>query len=212
MGATAIGTDILSPTDRDRILQAMADCCAERGYAETSVEMVVERAAVERVDFDSYFSDKEDCALAALNKIVSETLATVSTVPSRGSELEQRAAQIAAIAELMSTRPAFARLGYIEARQGAPLRLRDSYESAGRVLALMMERSQGAGIRPPAWAARAALGGAEALVRREIAAGRTGELKRYLPDFVYAALVPFVGQEEALRQAKAAKGLAAEEG
>lgn len=202
---------MLSPTERERILQAMAECCAERGYTETSIEMVVERAAVDREEFDSYFSGKEDCALAALNKIISEALATISMVSPHDSELEQRVAQIMAIAELMSSRPAFARLGYIEARQGTPLRMRDSYEAAARVLALMMERPQGAGTRPPGGAARAALGGAEALVRRELAAGRIGGLKRHLPDFVYVALVPFVGQEEALRQSKAAKELAAEE-
>lgn len=203
--------DVLSAGERDRILQAMADCCAEQGFGETSIEEVMERAGVKRQDFDEHFADKEDCALVALNKTVSETLAAVATASPRGSEAERRAAQIAAITELIGSIPSFAHLSCIEARQAGTPRMRDRYESAGAVLALMMERARTGGYRPPAAAARAALGGAEAVVRRELVAGRGGGLRRLLPDFVYAALVPFVGQREALRQSRLARQLIAEE-
>jgi hypothetical protein len=59
--------------------------------------------------------------------------------------------------------------------------------------------------------ARAALGGAEALARRELAIGGARNLPKLLPDFVYGVLVPFVGQQEALRQAKLAARVAEEE-
>lgn len=202
---------MLSTTERDRILQAMADCCAERGYEETSVDTVVERARVRREDFESYFTDKEDCALAALNLLVSETLAVISTARPADTEPERRAAQILAVVELMRSRVSFARLGYIDARQGGTPRMHETYESAARVLSLMMERAQSEDALPPASTARAALGGAEAVVRRELVAGRAERLQCHLPDFVYAALVPFVGQEEALRQSRVVAKLVAEE-
>jgi AcrR family transcriptional regulator len=188
----------------------MADFCAERGYLETTVDAVVERAGVDRDSFDSHFSNKEDCALAALNKVISETLTAVSMADG-GSEPERRTAQISAMVELMLAQPSFARLGFVQARQGATRRAHDSYEAAARVLSLMMERAQGSRSRAPAGAARAALGGAEAVIRRELAAGRDQRLQRLLPDFVYTALVPFVGQEEALRQSRVAAELVAEE-
>ena len=212
MKSAATSTGILSTPDRDRILEAMAVCCAELGYLETTIEVVIERAGVDRGSFDSHFSGKEDCALAALNGIISETLTTVSMAADGSSELERRTSQIKAVLELMQARPAFARLGFLQARQGASRRAHDGYESAARVLALMMERAQGAGLRPPAGAARAALGGGEAVIRRELVAGRDQQLQRLLPDFVYAALVPFVGQREALRQSRVAAELVAEEG
>jgi AcrR family transcriptional regulator len=189
----------------------MAESCAERGYLETTVGEVIERAGIDRESFDSHFSDKEDCALAALNKVISETLTVVSMANGRGSEPERMTAQIRAVMELMLARPEFARLGFIQARQGATQRAHDGYESAAHVLALMMERAQGAGTRPPAGAARAALGGGEAVVRRELAGGGDQRLRRMLPDFVYAALVPFVGQREALRQSRVAAEMVAEE-
>lgn len=196
----------------------MAECCAEQGYRATTVEAVMERAEVGRDSFEYLFAGKEDCALAALNKIISETLAQLSTIDAATIDaanlaIEGRIYEIRAILELLSARPSFARLGCIEARQGGTQRMRDSYEAAVRVLALMMERS-GAGMpgATPTVTARAALGGAEALVRRELAVGGGDELPKLLGDFVYAALVPFVGQREALRQAKLAARVAAEEG
>ncbi|MDX6635475.1 MAG: hypothetical protein QOF06_1678 [Solirubrobacterales bacterium] len=173
----------------------------------------MERADVGRDSFEYLFAGKEDCALAALNKIISEALARLSTIDAANLAVEGRIYEIRAILQLLSARASFARLGCIEARQGGTRRMRSSYEAAVRVLALMMERT-GAGTpgASPTVTARAALGGAEALVRRELALGGGGDLPKLLGDFVYAALVPFVGQREALRQAKLATRVAAEEG
>jgi AcrR family transcriptional regulator len=190
----------------------MADCCAEAGYAETTVERVLERAGVDLESFESLFAGKEACALAALNKIVSETLARISMVgPAEEDTVGRRRFEGRAILELMAARSSFAKLGLIESRQCGTGRMHDSYESAARVLALMLERMASAA-DPPGTTARAALGGAEAVIRRELAADRAAGLPQLLPDFVYAVLVPFVGQGEALRQAKLAARGAAEEG
>lgn len=214
MGVASTERDVLAVSDRDRILQAMADCCAERGYRSTTVDAVCRRAAVDRESFDLLFAGREDCALAALNKIVSETLARISMIDSGESlALERRTFEIRAVLELLADRPSFAKLAAIDARQGGSDRMHSAYESAARVLALMLERvgagAMGVGER---MAARAAIGGAEALMRRELAVGGMGDLPRLLPDLVYASLVPFVGQGEALRQANLAAKLVAKEG
>lgn len=190
----------------------MADCCAEGGYAETTVERVLERAGVGQESFASHFASKEDCALAALNKIVSETLASVSMARSDdGGAVGRRKFEGQAFLELMAHRPSFATLAFVESRQCGTPRMHKAYESAARVLALMIERvgDLEAASSP---AARAALGSAEAVIRRELAVGHARRLPQLLPDFVYAVLVPFVGQAEALRQAKLAARVATEEG
>ena len=210
MNLGTIGADVLTPSERDRILRAMADLCAERGYANADLAVVLERAEVDHEAFDAHFSGKEDCAVAAVNSMVSESLAAVSMV-SGDSEPERRRKQIKALVELVGERPGFARLTFIQARQAATPRLRDTYESAVHVLALMAERASRGGSQLPSSAARGAIGGAEAIVRRELTYGNPNQISRCLPDFVYAALVPFVGQREALRQAKLATQLAEEE-
>jgi AcrR family transcriptional regulator len=210
LGVANADTGVFSISDRDRILDAMAACCADNGYEEITTETVIDRAGVAPESFHSLFADKEDCALAALNKLVSETLAQISMTSTRAEGIEQRKFEVKAILELMAAQPSFAWLGFVVARQGGTARMHDSWESAAGVLALVMARlGEGAG-RPGA-SARASLGGAEAVVRRELAAGRVATLSQLLPDFVYAALVPFVGQREALRQSKLAARLAAEE-
>jgi AcrR family transcriptional regulator len=211
LGMLTTGSDVLAISDRDRILQAMADCCAKDGYAETTVAAVLARAGVEAESFETHFAGKEDCALAALNKVVSETLARISMARSGAEDaVARRKYEGGAIVELVAARPSFAALALIDSRQCGTPRMHEAYESAARVLALMVERLDGAAERPST-TARAALGGAEATIRRELAAGRVDQLSRLLPDFVYAVLVPFVGQGEALRQAKLAARVAAEE-
>ncbi len=212
LGTVITGSDVLAISDRDRILQAMAECCAERGYLETTVDAVLDRAGVELEIFESHFAGKEDCALAALNKMVSETLARISmAAAASGDVIGRRQIEGREILELLAARASFAKLTFVESRQCGTPRMRDAQESAARVLALMMERvSEGPGNANAS--ARAALGGAEAVVRRELAAGRAEGLPQFLPDFVYAVLVPFLGQREALRQAKLAARVAAEEG
>lgn len=81
------------------------------------------------------------------------------------------------------------------------------YDSGVRLLVSLLEL--GWAFAPedavrPLHTGRAALGGAEALIKAEIAAGRIAELPELLPDVLYACLVPFLGQEEALRQAELA--------
>jgi AcrR family transcriptional regulator len=199
--------EILAPSERDRILQAMTECCAERGYRETRIEDVLERANVRRESFDAIFADKEDCAVAALHLITSEMVASLSmTGAAAARSASEAAAGIRAILEMMSERPARARLAYIQGRQGGTERMQEAYSSAALVLAPMIERARnfkGADGEAPPNAARAALGGAEAVVRREISAGES-DLRRLAGAFLYAALVPFIGQAEALRLARSA--------
>jgi AcrR family transcriptional regulator len=192
----------------------MAECCAERGFFPIEIDDVLERAGVSRESFDSHFAGKEDCASAAFNKLVSDTLATLSTAGAPGAGPSSLARAVKAVLEMIAAEPAFSYLGLIGFRQCGSERMHDAYESAVRVLALMMERAwlgRGGG-RLSYTQTRAAVGGAEALLRRELAAGRAATLPSLLSDFVYAALIPFVGQGEALRQAREAVRWTAEEG
>lgn len=208
MGIATIGTSVLETSDRDRVLRAMAECCAERGYAETRVEEVIARAGVGRERFATLFGGKEDCAVAAINRLVSEALARVSIAGAGapGASVEQRRAEARAIVELLAAMPAFARLVLVDARQGATPRMRAAHRSALGILALMLARACGREDGEAERSARAALGGVEALVRRELVAGRAEDLPALTGDLIYAALAPFVGPREALRQARLAAG------
>ena len=75
------------------------------------------------------------------------------------------------------------------------------------MMAAMLDRTRGwANFRqqPPA-ASRAALGGGEALIRRELALGRAEGVPALMPDLIYIAAVPLLGQPEGLRLAAKAR-------
>ena len=201
---------ILSPSERERILRAMAELCAERGYEEITEEQVVERSGVSADTFARLFGDKEACAKASIDAILAEVMTTVSShySPDR-SERDSYLLAIRAILALLAAHPSFAHISFICARQTGAPNLKEGWEAGVRMLTALLERlgDDGDGEPRPSSTARAALGGAEAVVRREIAAGRTESLPGLLPDFVYAATVPFLGQEEALRLARRGREL-----
>jgi AcrR family transcriptional regulator len=189
------------PNERERLIAAMAASCAERGYAATRVDDVIVAAKVSRASFDQNFAGKADCALAAVGQILAEITREVAsaTTPER-NDWEKLIGAVRALLELMAARPSAARLACGEARFESPPGAYVLYESGIRVLVAMLDRSRTyATASPPPSATRGAIGGAEALIRRELLAGRPERLPDLLPDIVYGLLVPYLDQQEALR-------------
>jgi len=63
----------------------MAEVCAERGYAQTSVAEVAKRAGVSSLTFYKQFAGKQDCMLAAHRQLLGRLLEEVD----RASETER---------------------------------------------------------------------------------------------------------------------------
>lgn len=201
----------LGDEPRDLILAAATALCSERGYGEISEKEIARRATVPMQRFRELFPDgKEECLAAAQNANLAEVISAVSRSYSADrSEWENVIYGVREILELMAANPSFAYLGYVFSRQMAPGGIRESNETGHRMLEAMLERGweYSRGAEQPAHTALGVLGGAEALVRREVVAGRASQLPRLLPDCVYIATVPFLGQEEALRLVRDAKQL-----
>jgi AcrR family transcriptional regulator len=205
-------TDLLAASDRQRLIQAMTELCASQGYAAVRAEQVAERAELGLEVFEREFSGgKAECTLAAVNAILGEVLGAVSAgySPDR-LEWESYLRGTKGILELMAAYPSSAHLCYITARQEAndPM-LREVYRTGSQALSVLLERlwQYSSAPRKPQSAPRAALGAAEAVIRREIVAGNTEQIPRLLPDFIYMATVPFLGQEEAIQLARRAREL-----
>ena len=62
-------------SQRGRLLRAIAEAMAERGYAETTVADVLRRARVSRDTFYQQFSSKQDCFIAAYEAAAGVVLA-----------------------------------------------------------------------------------------------------------------------------------------
>lgn len=198
-----------APTERERLLAAMASACARKGYAATDVEDVLALSVLPRHAFDRHFGDKEECALAAVDQILADTTRVVASAHSPESADWQRLLHATrALLELMAAQPSYARLACMEARHAMPAEAYERYAAGIRVIIAMLDRARAYAVAAaPASATRGAVGGAELLIRRELIAGRAERLPKLLPDIIYGTVVPFLDQQEALRYAELAREL-----
>lgn len=201
-------TDFVAQSQRTRILEALAESCAERGYAATTITHIVDRAGVSRATFYELFRDKEDCFMAAANWLLGDLMTVTTGAYSPDKPLVHVVRDAATgIVNLFADRPAFAQLAFVEYRTATPRALQ-LYQSGVRVILSLLDQLRADATTDaalPSSAARGAIGGAEAILRREVAAGRAAQLKSVLPQILYSCLVPFLGQDEALRQAALAE-------
>lgn len=188
------------------LIGAMSRSCMERGYRDTRVEDLLLETGAGEEEFRSLFGDKEGWALAAVDEALSAGIAAVSRGWSPDlSERESTLSALTLLLEMFAERPELGALAMTHSRQMMPRPCWERYEAGFAVLTAMMDRMRADDpeeARVPKSAARAALGAAEAVIRRELACGRAAGLPDLLPDLIYAAVVPFTGQEEALRLAR----------
>lgn len=68
---------MIARNQRERLVAAMAEVCAEQGYAEATVAAVAKRAGVSSLTFYKQFSDKQNCMLAAHRQLLGRLLEEV---------------------------------------------------------------------------------------------------------------------------------------
>lgn len=184
------------------MLEAMVRVAAAKGYEATTVDDVVEAAGVTREAFDSTFVGKEGCFLEAYDAVIDVLVAHVSTAFESTSGLpwpDRIAAAVRALVELLASEHDIARMAMVEVTAvGEDARIR--YRAAlGRFTYFLEEgRTFSAqGDELPADTAHFAIGGATSMIFDEIRAGRGPELRRILPDLVFAVLMPYIGPKAA---------------
>jgi AcrR family transcriptional regulator len=195
-------------SQRERLLVAVAKVTAEKGYGATTIGDICTAAGVSRATFYELFKDKEDCFHAAMELSLADAMGSIVAVysPDKPWATMVRDAT-AAFLELLASRPTFARMALIEAPSSGE-RAFQLYASGKRVLQSLLERGRDDPVEEeaiPTSAARAALAAAESLIVGQILSGNTARLPELLPDIVYITTLPYLGQEEALRQAREAE-------
>jgi AcrR family transcriptional regulator len=197
--------DVVVQSQRDRIMAAVATAIAEHGYAGTSVPAICERAGVSTATFYELFRNKDDCLEAAAQTLLGEVVTIVTGQYSADKPVPYVIRDaIAAVLTLMAQRPAAAHLIFLDGRTSTQA-VKSKYDSGITILVSLLDQVRGdapAELESPVIAARAAVGAMELLIRNEILAGRASELSQILPQATYGALVPFLGQEEALKMAE----------
>jgi AcrR family transcriptional regulator len=169
---------VVRASQRERLLEAIADAVASDGYAGAAVADVIDRAGVSRKTFYEHFANKEECFLAAYDDGVATVLdaidAAVAEAPHPYAAAE---AGTRAYVDTLAANPALARACFVEVLAAGPVALRRReavlerfadqlvriYDDAGAVLDVLPPA-------PPRYVFRAAVGAVNELVTRELIA------------------------------------------
>jgi AcrR family transcriptional regulator len=195
-------------SQRERMLEAMIDTVAEKGYHATSIVEVARRAGVARKSFYEQFGDKETCFLAAHDWLL-ERLANyaIPAYQQPGTWPDRIRRGLAAVLTAIAYRPEGARLAIIEILAAGPRAHRRHLDAIDAFVPYIDQgRNESAlGSRLPPTLARIVAGGGAARVHEEVAKGRTGELRHLHPELLYLVLLPYLGHQRAHQEMEGAR-------
>jgi len=176
-GSHGIPADVVARNQRERLVAAMAEACAEKGYAGVSVADVAKRAGVSSVTFYKQFADKRECMLAAHRQLLGRLLEEVDRARAGESRPAAEAgAALRATLGLLAADPPSARLLSVEILALGPEGSKRHDAAVGAFASrLLPGRSADAGA-PPSDADWARTAGILALIGRKVMAGEAGRL------------------------------------
>lgn len=195
--------DLSEQTQRQRIVDAMIESCAEKTYAATTITDIVGSARISRTTFYKHFVDKRACFDAAIDYCVAQLEEVAGSAHSEADgpgDATRKGAT--AVLDCLAARPGLAQLLSGDALAVEPAAIERYRRATIPALEALWGRS---GEDPtPHLDPRLAFGQAQVLLLNQIATGRADELPQLLPEIVYLAVSPYGGHEEALRQSRLA--------
>jgi AcrR family transcriptional regulator len=190
---------------RARIIRALAEEVAVRGYQRTTVAVIVKRAGVARSSFYDCFANKEECFLAACEAAGEEAMRQVerAVVEAPDSWARRVQAGIGAFLSFATAEPALVRLFFLDAPAAGPAAT-ELYERTVRAVVPMFRlgRRASSAKQLPETLEEAVVGGIIWIVYQRLAAGRPEELEGLMREMVEFALTPYLGAEAARRVAE----------
>lgn len=146
-GRHAVSRDVVHASQRERLLEAMTEVTATKGYPSVTIGDIVSRAAVSRRTFYEHFNDKLECGLAAFNRGTDELLATIRARFDPSLDQYARAdAVIRGFLEFLAANPALAQTYFVDINtvgpEGVAARLEVQRRIAAMIVALRAEVRQ----------------------------------------------------------------------
>ena len=190
----------VSGRQRGRLLEATFALVAEGGYRDLTVGMVAARAGVSRRTFYEFFSDRDDCFLAAFDHALDVLAERV--LPAYQGEREWTGrvrAGLAALLEFLDGEPALRRLVFVEALAAGPQVLARRTQVLEE-LAGAIEGGRDAGEAPvgvPARTAQAVLGAAFGVIYGQVSRRYPESLLGLLGSLMAMIVLPYRGSSAA---------------
>jgi AcrR family transcriptional regulator len=181
-GPHGLPADLVERNQRERLIAAMAEECAERGYAETSVMEIARRAGVSTASFYRQFKDRRECMLTSFEELFGRLLEAIEAGCAGETDSGERASSgIRTAAALLAGDLPTTRLLTVDIAAVGPDGVRAQQEAIERLAALLEEAGSGGSPtsdRPaPAWVAVVAMAAAVAKQVVEGGSPTAGELE-----------------------------------
>lgn len=202
-GRHGLPPEVVSRSQRERLLEATMQIVAEKGYAATTVADLTKRAGISRTTFYELFADKEACFLAAYDNTVDGLVRRISVAYEAQERWPDRArAGLATLLEALAADPAQARLALVDITAAGPAAQRRFRVAVQRLTPFFDEGRDFApgGRGLPANTSRMAAGAVVGLISDELVAGRADKLPSLLSDVLFATLVAYLGPDAAARE------------
>jgi AcrR family transcriptional regulator len=204
-GPQPVSRDAAAADQRRRILAATADLVAEQGYPAVTMEMIVRRAKVGYATFYKSYAGKEECFLALLDAAVEAAAARVEGAYERetGPWPDKVGAALGELFKQIAEHPNVARACLVEALTAGPEAVA-RHEAALKRFAPFLrpgrELKQHRAKLPDSLEDTLA-GGIFWVVNQRLIGGEAEKLRGLLPETLEFVLRPYVGEEEAAREA-----------
>ncbi len=142
-GRHGLSRDEVVESQRGRMLRAIAEAMAEKGYAETSVADVLRAAGVSRETFYEQFESKQDCFMAAYDAAVELLVAGLANDFAGGGSasdpLDRLDAALGGYIDALAAEPAFARVFLVEVYAAGPEALKRRAEGQRRFVEVLCQ-------------------------------------------------------------------------
>ncbi len=177
---------------RRRLMDAIADLSATRGYQATSIAALVRHAEVARKTLYDNFESKEEVFLAALDSGISEGLRrTEAACEAAGGDWRQRiGAGLDALLQYLAENPAEAHIFMIEALSATPASSA-RYDAAIERFIELLRQNVPAGNGLPGTIEETLVGGVAWILHREIRRGKAGSVTALCPELRAFLFAPY---------------------
>jgi AcrR family transcriptional regulator len=194
--------EFIARTQRDRLIDAMAQTVAKRGFAATVTE-VCGAAKVSTRAYYEHFTDKEECFMATFDCGVGLLQGRVGKAYAQPASWPVRIHRgLEELLHLLAAEPAFANLAIVEMLAAGP----SGRKRVGLLLQNFQRFFDDAPRLPelprvPHIAVEAVVAGVFGLLFNYVSTKRTAELPDLLSEITYFVLVPFLGPRTAAEAA-----------
>lgn len=184
-------------------MEAMLDLVFEHGYDGVTVEAIVARAGGDLPEFERHFPSKQDCAVAVLEELAENNLRVVRGAFDREARWPDslRAAAYAHLRWILDN-PKKMRFGLLEVLWAGEMTsaLRDNlFRSYIEMVDAGREVAPDPGAIP-AYTAEGVVGSITQVVVRNMGKPGGGDLLSQVPEMMYLAVKPYLGEEAARRE------------